>query len=194
MERCFYADPADSASCVVQPFTLERIMLSLRPLSAALSAALVFSAAAATPVARYVEASAAPTDACAMLTLAQVSAALEATSQAGKHISATITTSCIWSDDTAASIDHRRVTLSILHPQSFDLPRSTGAMKTAPAQGIGDDAYYVLYGKESPQLMVRKGGVQFSIRILNGFKFKPFTFEQEQSKEATLAQAALKAL
>lgn len=169
------------------------ITLLLR-LSATLAAALVFSAGGATPLARYVETGAAPTDACAMLTLAQVSAALEATSQAGKHISPAITTSCIWSDDTAASVDHRRVTLTILRPQGFDLPRSMGAMKTAPAQGIGDDAYYVLYGSDSPQLMVRKGGVQFSVRILNGFKFKPFTLDQEKSKEATLAQAAIKAL
>lgn len=129
-----------------------------------------------------------------MLTLAQVSAALELPSQVGQHISPTITTSCKWSDDTAGSVDHRRVTLSIISPQGFDLPRSPGGMKTAPAPGIGDDAYYVLYGSDSPQLMVRKGSVQFSVRILNGFKFKPFTLDQEKSKEATLAQAALKAL
>ena len=145
-------------------------------------------------VSRDAETSRPPSDACALLTVAQVSTALEVTSQAGRHISASITTSCIWSDDTAASVDHRRVTLSILRPQGFDLPRSGGAMKTAPAQGIGDDAYYIFYGSASPQLMVRKGSVSFSVRILNGFKFKPFTLEEEKSKEATLAQAALKAL
>ncbi|HEV2178750.1 MAG TPA: hypothetical protein VGR59_00420 [Gemmatimonadaceae bacterium] len=43
----------------------------------------------------------------------------------------------------------------------------------------GDSAHnYILYGSDSPQLMVRKGSVQFGVRILN----------------ATLAQAALKAL
>jgi len=151
---------------------------------------LVFTGGPSAASARPVDA----TDACTLLTLQQVSAALEVTSQAGKHISPTITTSCIWSDDTAASVDHRRATLSIMRPQGFDMPRSSGAMKTAPAQGIGDDAYYLLFGSASPQLMVRKGGVQFSVRILNGFKFKPFTFDEEKAKEATLAQAALKAL
>ncbi|HEX5179589.1 MAG TPA: hypothetical protein VFW04_09680 [Gemmatimonadaceae bacterium] len=135
-----------------------------------------------------------PTDACTLLTPQQVSAALEVTSQGGKHILPTLKTSCIWSDDTAASIDHRRVTLSILHPRGFDMPRSMGGMKTAPAPGVGDDAYYLLYGSDSPQLMVRKGNVQFSVRILNGFKFKPFTLDQEKTKEMALAQAAIKAL
>ncbi len=155
-----------------------------------LCAVLAFAGRPSPAFARQVDA----TDACTLLTLQQVSAALEVTSQAGKHISPTIKTSCIWSDDTAASVDHRRATLSIMRPQGFDMPRSSGAMKTAPAQGIGDDAYYLLFGSASPQLMVRKGGVQFSVRILNGFKFKPFTFEEEKAKEATLAQAALKAL
>ena len=151
---------------------------------------LVFTGGPSAAFARRVDA----TDACTLLTLQQVSAALEVTSQAGKHISPTIKTSCIWSDDTAASIDHRRVTLSILHPRGFDMPRSMGGMKTAPAPGVGDDAYYLLYGSDSPQLMVRKGNVQFSVRILNGFKFKPFTLDQEKTKEMALAQAAIKAL
>lgn len=166
-------------------------MLSHRLLPALLGAALLladgYSRAA---FARHV----APTDACTLLTLEQVSAALEATSQPGKHIAPTVTTACIWSDDTGASIDHRRVTLSILRPQGFDLPRQMRAMKTVPAPGIGDDAYYILYGSDSPQLMVRRGGAQFSVRVLNGFKFKAFTLDQEKTKEATLAQAAVKAL
>lgn len=165
-------------------------MLAHRLPSVLLGAALVFAGGPSAAFARHV----APTDACALLTLQEVSAALEVTSQPGKHLTPTITTSCIWTDDTATSIDHRRVTLSIMRPQSFDLPRSSGAMKTTPAPGIGDDAYYLLYGSDSPQLMVRKGSVQFGVRILNGFKFKPFTLDQEKSKEATLAQAALKAL
>ncbi|HSC30573.1 MAG TPA: hypothetical protein VLD17_02530 [Gemmatimonadaceae bacterium] len=74
------------------------------------------------------------------------------------------------------------------------MPRSGGAIKTAPASGVGDDAYYVLYGSASPQLMVRKGSVQFGVRVLNGLKFKPFTLDQEKAKELTLAQAAIKAL
>lgn len=165
-------------------------MRSHRFPSAVLGAVLVFAGGHSAASARRV----APTDACALLTLQQVSAALEVPSQPGKHIMPTITTSCTWSDDTAASVDHRRVTLSIMRPQGFDMPRSMGAMKTAPAPGIGDDAYYVLYGSDSPQLMVRKGSVQFSVRVLNGFKFKPFTMDQEKSKEAALAQAAVKAL
>lgn len=129
-------------------------MLPLRPLSATLVVALVMSVGGSpATVARHTATTAAPTDVCALLTLAQVGAALELPSQA-----------------------------------------APGGMKTAPAPGIGDDAYYVLYGSDSPQLMVRKGSVQFSVRILNGFKFKPFTMDQEKSKEAALAQAALKAL
>lgn len=170
-------------------------MLSDFPLSVVFGAALLVAAGSAQPVfARHVAATVAPTDACALLTQQEVSAALEVTSLAGRHPFASITTSCIWSDDPQASIDNRRVTLSILRPQGFDMPRSMGALKTAPASGVGDDAYFVLYGSDSPQLMVRKGSAQFSVRILNGLKFKPFTLEQEKAKEIALAQAAVKAL
>lgn len=162
-------------------------MLSHRPLCAALTVGLLLAGGQSTVFAP-------PTDACALLTQQQVSAALEVTSLAGRHPFASSTTSCIWSDDAQASIGNRRVTLSILRPQGFDMPRSMGAVKTAPASGVGDDAYYVLYGSDSPQLMVRKGSVQFSVRILNGLKFKPFTLDQEKAKEVVLGQAAVKTL
>ena len=165
-------------------------MLSHRLPSVLLGAVLVVAGGHTPTFARHV----APTDACTLLTKEQVSAALEVTSLAGRHPVASITTSCIWSDDADASIGNRRVTLSILRPQGFDMPRSGGAIKTAPASGVGDDAYYVLYGSASPQLRVRKGSVQFGVRVLNGLKFKPFTLDQEKAKELTLAQAAIKAL
>ena len=130
-------------------------------------------------------------DACSLLSLAQVSAALEVTSLAGRHPAPSVTSSCIWSDDANASASNRRVTLSLVSQRTFDFGKSMPRAKITPAPGIGDDAYYEQFGSDSPSLVARKGSAAISIRVLNGLKFKPFTLDQEKSREATLAQAAL---
>ena len=131
-----------------------------------------------------------PPDACALLTVQEVSAALEVQSLPGKalfgHASA-----CSWSDDPAQSIDHRRVTLSIVHTAMvFNSMKASPRLTIEPVSGIGDDAYYVLLKSESPQLAVRKGENVIQIRVLNGLKAKPFSLAQEKAKEAALGKAA----
>jgi hypothetical protein len=61
-----------------------------------------------------------------------------------------------------------------------------------PISGIGDEAFYQIYPKDqSPFIWVRKGNTAFAIRIITWLKPKPFTTEQEKSKEAVLAKAAV---
>jgi hypothetical protein len=86
----------------------------------------------------------------------------------------------------------RRVTLTMLLRPGFDMGKTMAT--TAPAPGVGDDAYYELFGTSTPILMVRKGQVGSSIRVLNGNNFEQFTLEQQKAKEAALGMDAAKAL
>ena len=63
-------------------------------------------------------------------------------------------------------------------------------MTIDPAKGIGDDADYEVFGSRGAELVVRKGGNAFQVRILNGTGFRPFTLAQERTKEADLARDA----
>src|SRR5689334_17717298 len=131
-------------------------------------------------------------DACALLTEADVSAALEVKSLPGTHPVQSSTKMCSWSD-AGSDINHRRVVLSITSTAGFNFVKSrTGKIIIEPVSGIGDDAFYQMTkSSESPFLFVKKGNSAFSVRILNGLKLKAFTREEEKSKEAALAKAAV---
>ena len=134
----------------------------------------------------------AATDACALLTAAEVSTALGVTSLAGRHPFEG-TTTCIWSDDPTASINNRRVTLTVISTASFDGAKSRGSSRVAivPVSGIGDDAYSDGFkSHESPFLNVRKGASTIQLRVLNGGKLKELTLDEEKAKEADLGKAA----
>jgi len=63
---------------------------------------------------------------------------------------------------------------------------------TTAVSGIGDEAFYQIYPKHAPPFIwVRKGNTAFDIRIITGLKPRPFTVEQEKSKETVLAKAAV---
>ena len=129
-------------------------------------------------------------DACSLLTVQEVSAALEVQSLPGKPLFGH-STACSWSDDAAQSVDHRRVTLSVVNTTvPFNTMKTSPRLTIEPVSGVGDDAYYVLLKSDSPQLAVRKGGTVIQIRVLNGLKAKPFNLAQEKAKEAALGKAA----
>jgi hypothetical protein len=131
-------------------------------------------------------------DACALLTEAEVSTAIEAKSLPGKHLVASNPKSCIWSDDANHSVNSRRVTLSIMPVAGFDFGKGGNPrVKTEPVQGVGDDAYYEIFKADAPFLVVRKGGAAFNVRILNGLKFKALSLDEEKARELALAKAAV---
>jgi hypothetical protein len=128
-------------------------------------------------------------DACSLLTAAEVSKALEEKSLPGKRVIPQSPKMCSWSDDA----DQRSVVVSYSGVAGFAFAKSPKRNITIePAPGIGDDAFYLISNsKTSPFLHVRKGNSAFSIRVLNGLKLKPFTQDQEKTKEADLAKAAV---
>jgi hypothetical protein len=132
-------------------------------------------------------------EACSLLTAADASAALGATSGPGKRLMPQDPTGCIWSDDPAASDSSRRVAVNTHSLRSFQIAKNSTftAIKIEPVAGIGDEAFYQLYPNASPFIWFTKGNVAISIRILIGTKPSPFTVEQEKAKLAVLAKSVL---
>ena len=135
---------------------------------------------------------AATSDACSLLTVSEVSAALEISSLPGKPAVADNPKLCMWSDAENADLANRRVTLSITSStMAFDLMKSSPRITTEAVAGIGDEAFFEIpKGGESPILQVRKGSSVLTLRILNGLKSKPFNLADVKAKEAALAKAA----
>jgi hypothetical protein len=132
-------------------------------------------------------------DACALLTEADVSAALEVKSMPGKRVVESSPKACIWSDDPSGGFRNRRVTLTITPVAGFDAAKSNLATRLTiePVAGVGDDAYYEIFRtSETPMLAVKKGGTAFVVRILNGLKLKAFAREAVKAKEAELGKDA----
>jgi hypothetical protein len=130
-------------------------------------------------------------DACKLLTAADATKALEASSQPGKPLMAE---GCIWSNDPAASDSSRKVALNLHSVRAFGFAKKPAipTIKIEPVSGIGDEAFYQIYpNNQSPFIWVRKGETAFSIRILTQLKPKPFTIDQEKAKELVLAKAAV---
>jgi hypothetical protein len=136
-------------------------------------------------------------EACTLLSNADASKALEVSSVTGHRLVASSPTGCVWSNDPAASDSSRRVALVTHSPTAFQMAKHPAitAIKIEPIAGMGDDAFYQMYPGDSPPFIwVRKGNTAISIRILIGTKPRPFTLEQEKSKVATLAKAAISKL
>jgi hypothetical protein len=133
-------------------------------------------------------------EACTLLSNADASKALEVSSVTSKRLVASSPTGCVWSNDPAASDTSRQVTLVTHSPTAFQAAKRPAitTIKIEPVAGIGDDAFYQVYPGDSPPFIwVRKGNTAISVRIITGAKPRPFTLEQEKSKVATLAKAAV---
>ena len=139
-------------------------------------AALVLAAISAAPFAATAQSS---SDACSLLTQAQVSAAASTQVGAGAYVTPTFKATCTW---TAPGKIITLMTESTSAFQSGKTPISP-AMQIVPATGIGDDAYYVVTGT-MVSLFTKKGSVAFKTAVYCS-KLPVTTLE---SMESTLAQ------
>jgi hypothetical protein len=128
-----------------------------------------------------------PTDACALLTQAQINSVLGASVAAGQHIGSNAL--CGW-----GQAGGKRVVLSIytqmgsMTPvQRFNMTKESpvkGIVKT-PVSGVGDDALYVTTPGLGTGLFFRKGSAAFDLRVYG------FPLEQIKTKEKALALDAI---
>ena len=123
-----------------------------------------------------------PTDACALVTPAQVGAVLGFTVGAGEHIVPSSTTLCGFGSDTAM----KRVVTAIIKVTMFTNEKTPfkGITKES-ASGIGDEAHYITTPGFGTGLSVRKGNFAFKVRVYG------FPLEQIKAKEKALALNAL---
>jgi hypothetical protein len=106
----------------------------------------------------------APTDPCALLTPAQVSAVVGVTVGAGQPIG---TTGCQWSTATQGNPTNApvRATLALWDAAAFaDMKTPLPGFTKTPASGIGEDAVYAT-ARTLTTLGVKKGNVAFVIRL-----------------------------
>ena len=126
-------------------------------------------------------------NACALLTTAQVTAALGTAVEAGVPMVASKPTTCGWAPPGGPQIDGKKVTLTLSTPNSFELAKKpmNGIEKT-PLSGVGDDAVFITTPGFGTGLSVRKGNSAFQVRVGG---FKP---DQEKQIEKALALEILK--
>jgi hypothetical protein len=156
-------------------------MRSLTNLTSQLIAACAVGAALAHPA----SASSAD-DACALLTSAQVGAALGVAVGSGTYVTPTFKKTCTW---TATSSGGGTVTLSLQSTELFasgrKLASSGTSVSTTSISGIGDDAYYFGSGK-LVSLIVKKGAVALKVAV-----YAHVPIEKQQAVEKALALQAV---
>lgn len=138
--------------------------------------AVSFSSTAATALA------APPTEACTVLTTAQVSSAMGTSVGDGTYIMPTFKKTCTWSISTGGS-----VTLQLQSLDFFNAGKgSLAAAERTPTSGVGDEAYYLGVGSTTG-LVVRKGSGAFKVSVYSS----NLSLDQRKAIEKALAQQAL---
>jgi hypothetical protein len=125
-------------------------------------------------------------DACSLLTTAQVSAALGTTVEAGKHVIESNPRVCGWAPAGGPKINGKKVTLTIMTLQSFETGKKpVNGIEKSPLGGVGDDAIYITTPGFGTALNVKKGSSAFQLRVGG---FKP---DEEKAIEKALAPQVL---
>lgn len=156
--------------------------MSTRHLGALCTASILLAAAAMPSTAR------ADTDACTVLTAAQVGSAIGGTVTAGTHVTPTFVRTCTWNASGSSSV--KFVTLYLQTAAAYDGGKRMAAEMAAagavvkPAS-VGDDAYYFVAGSQVG-LLVKKGSASFKITV-----YATIPLEQKEAMELTLAKEAL---
>jgi len=124
-------------------------------------------------------------DACALLTTAQVSAAVRFPVAEGKHVTPTFLKTCTWTGSNSTGAQF--VTLNLQTGTFFDGAKKQAILMAAvggtmkPA-GVGQDSYYFVEGTQVA-LWVKKGGGSFKIAV-----YKQIPVDQKEEMELTLAK------
>ncbi|MGB8028972.1 MAG: hypothetical protein WCF30_04825 [Terracidiphilus sp.] len=149
--------------------------MSRKPFRSAIAILFVLAVAAPAAVAQS------SSDACSLLTQAQVSAAVSAqvSASASADVTPTFKATCTW------TAPGKIITLMTEGTDPFNADKTpiSPAMQIVPAPGIGDDAYYVVIGN-MVSLLTKKGSTAFKTTVYCS-KLPVATLE---SMESALAQ------
>lgn len=123
-----------------------------------------------------------PTNACSLLTAAEVSSALGSTVSNGTYVMPGFTQTCTWTIPTGGAVTLQLQTLNFFNAGKGAL---ASAERTS-ASGVGDEAYYLGVGATTG-LEVRKGSAAFKVAVYSS----TLTLDQRKEIEKTMAQQAL---
>ena len=139
-----------------------------------------------------------PTDACPLLTPAEVSAVVGVTVGAGSHMTPTYLKSCTWAPPSGATKDFATLILALESASSFQAakamlqaatqsPDNSGKnrLTMTSASGIGDEAFYSSVASYT-KLIVKKGDVVFQLVIYGNSPI-----EKKRDMERALASKVL---
>jgi hypothetical protein len=140
---------------------------------------------AALVVSAFSSSAIADTDACALLTPAQVGAAVGFPVGKGTHVTPTFLKTCTWTGSNGTGPQF--VTLNLQTGAFFDgakrqagmVAAAGGSMKSA---GVGDDSYYSVEGTQV-MLWVKKGSGAFKVAV-----YKQIPVDQKEGMELVLAK------
>jgi hypothetical protein len=132
----------------------------------------------------------ADTDACTLLTAAQIGAAIGAPVAAGEHVTPTFVKTCTWKPAGTSTV--KAVTLLLQTAAFYDggkqMARQTEASvkgTSIKSAGVGDDAYYFSTG-DQPVLWVKKGSVALKVSV-----YATLPADKKEAMELTLAKEAV---
>jgi hypothetical protein len=144
--------------------------------------AIPFSCAASLPLAAHAE-----TDACTLLTAAQVSAAVGTTVREGTHVTPTFVKTCTWTPSGKTKLGS--VTLNLQTAATYDGGKQHAIMGAAVVGGaavkpasVGDDAYYFVTGDQS-MLFVKRGANAFKVAV-----YAKLPADEKEAMELKLAK------
>jgi hypothetical protein len=144
--------------------------------------------AAALPSAAHAD-----TDACTMLTPAEVGNVVGVPVKAGAHVTPTYLKTCVW-NPVAGGSAIRSVTVFLQTAASYDEGKQqiTAARAAAGANGtsmkpasVGDEAYYFVAG-DQVGLLVKKGSVAVKVAV-----YAVLPVDKKEAMELSLAKAVL---
>jgi len=123
-----------------------------------------------------------PTDACSVLTPAQVSSVLGIPVANGTYDMPGDTKTCTWIIAKGGAVTFHLQTVDFFHAGQGTL---AGPERTS-VSGVGDEAYYLNQGPTT-SLAVRKGGAAFKVAVYSS----DLTLDQRTAIEKNMAQQAL---
>lgn len=133
----------------------------------------------------------ADTDACTLLTAAQVGAAIGTSVGKGEHVTPTFVKTCTWTPSGKSNV--RAVTLNLQTAAAYDGGKQMARQMAATSKGkgavkpasVGEDGYYFVAG-DQVGLLVKKGGVSFKVSV-----YATLPVDKKEAMELTLAKQVL---
>ena len=132
----------------------------------------------------------ADTDACTLLTPAQVGVAVGASVGNGEHVTPTFVKTCTWTPSGKTNV--KAVTLFLQKGDVYDRGKQMARMMAGIGKGgavkparVGEDGYYFVAG-DQVGLLVKKGGISFKVAI-----YATLSVDKKEAMELSLAKEVL---